>query len=281
MQAESAALTAQFLKEHDKDRYYASLVVPAEARTAVQALAAFSADVASVREKVSNPAPGEIRLQWWDDAITGQGHGIVRANPVADALLDAIERYSLPTVPLQRLIAARRFDLYDDPMPDLQTFEGYAGETASVLYQFAAMILNKGYVVEEGDAAGHLGVAHAMIGHLRIFGFNASRGRIFLPMSLLAAHGVTEQQIFSGTDGEAIRAAAAHLRDLARDHLAKAEVAIGLLPKELRSAFAMLAILKADLKLLEKPAQNPFAPAGQLPDWRRIALLGFWSWRNR
>ena len=280
MQPESAALTAQFLREHDRDRYFASLVVTAEARLAIQALCAFSADIASVRDKVKTPAPGEIRLQWWDDAITGQGHGAIQSNPVADALLDAISRYSLPTVPLQRLIAARRFDLYDDPMPDIETFEGYAGETNSVLYQFAAMILNKGYVVEEGDAAGHLGVAHALIGHMRSFGFNASRGRIFLPLSLLAAHGVTEQQIFTGTDGEPIRAAMAHLRALAGDHLAKAETAIALLPKPLRSAFALLPVLQADLKQLEKSAQNPFLPTRQMQDWRRIATLGLWTWRN-
>jgi phytoene synthase len=280
MAPESAALTAQFLKEHDKERYYASLVVPAEFRPSIQALCAFSADVASVRDKVSAPAPGEIRLQWWDDALTGQGHGAVRANPVADALLEAMAQYNLPSVPLRRLIAARRFDLYDDPMPDLDTFEGYAGETVSVLYQFAAMILNKGVVVEDGDAAGHLGVAHALIGHLRAFGSNASRGRIFLPLSLLAAHGVTEQQIFTGTDGEPIRAAAAQLRDLARDHLSRAETAITALPKHLRSAFAMLTVLKAQLKLLEKSAENPFLAQAELPDWRIIALLGLWSWRN-
>ena len=92
--------------------------------------------------------------------------------------------------PLLRLIAARRFDLYDDPMPDLASFEGYAGETVSVLYQLAAMILNGGGPVETGDAAGHLGVAHALIGHLRAFGYNASQGRIFLPWSVFAANGV-------------------------------------------------------------------------------------------
>ncbi len=121
---------------------------------------------------------------------TGEGHGAVRQNPLADALLDAIAEYGLPVPALQRLIEARRFDLYDDPMPDVPSFEGYAGETVSVLYQLGAMILNGGRPVEPGDAAGHLGVAHALIGHLRAFGYNAAQGRIFLPWSVLAANGV-------------------------------------------------------------------------------------------
>jgi len=90
MRPESAALTADYLKTTDPDRYYSSLVIPEAKRAAVQSLYAFSADVASVRERVSNPSPGEIRLQWWDDALTGHGHGNVRQNPAADALLTTI-----------------------------------------------------------------------------------------------------------------------------------------------------------------------------------------------
>ncbi len=62
---------------------------------------------------------------------------------------DAIAAYSLPAGPLLRLLAARRFDLYHDAMPDVPSFEGYAGETVSVLYQLAAMMLNGG--AEVGD----------------------------------------------------------------------------------------------------------------------------------
>src|SRR6478752_7032777 len=131
---------ADFLKANDRDRYFASLVLPEPQREEIQSLYAFNADVATIRDRAREPAPGEIRLQWWVDAITGDGHGAVRANPIADGLLTAIETYKLPaSVALQRLLAARRFDLYDDPMPDVQSFEGYAGETVSVLYQLSAM----------------------------------------------------------------------------------------------------------------------------------------------
>ena len=145
---------ADFLRETDRDRYLATLVLPPSRRPAVQSLLAFSADVAAIRDRAREPAPGEIRLQWWTDALSGDGHGSVRQNPLADALLSTIETYRLPTGALLRLIAARRFDLYDDPMPDVASFEGYAGETTSVLFQLSAMILNDGVEIESGDAAG-------------------------------------------------------------------------------------------------------------------------------
>lgn len=271
---------AETLKETDKDRYFATLVLPELHRPAIQALYAFNADVATVRDRAREPAPGEIRLQWWVDAIKGEGHGAVRQNPVADALLNAIETYSLPTGALLRLIAARRFDLYDDAMPDVQSFEGYAGETASVLYQLAAMILNGGAEIETGDAAGHLGVAQALVGHLRAFGLNASRGRIVLPWSVFAANGVREGELFAGRVSEGMLAAHAQLIDLAREHLAKAEAAIAKLPKTLRPAFAPVALQRPYLKRIERQAETPFAPPADLADWRKIAALTLWSLRN-
>ena len=273
--------SADFLKANDKDRYFASLVLPEPQREAIQALYAFNADIAMVRDRVREPAPGEIRLQWWVDAIKGDGHGAVRANPIADGLLTAIGTYRLPaSVALQRLIAARRFDLYDDAMPDVQSFEGYAGETVSVLYQLAAMILNDGAEIETGDAAGHLGVAQALIGHLRAFGHNASRGRIVLPWSIFAANGVNEGELFAGQVSEGLLAAYAQIIDLAREHLGKAEAAIAQLPKQLRPAFAQAALQRIYLKQIERQSSTPFAPPTDLADWHKIAAISLWSLRK-
>jgi phytoene synthase len=247
-------------------------------RRAIQALYAFSADIASIPERAREPAAGAIRLQWWVDALEGRGRGAVRQNPLAAALLDAVAAYGLPAGALIRLLNARRFDIYQDPMPDLETFEGYAGETVSTPYQLAAMILNGGAEIEPGDAAGHLGVAHALVGHLRAFGFNASRGRIFLPWSLLAASGVTEGEVLSGTDSEGLRAALGQVAELAWEHLGKAGAATAALPRPLRPAMAPLALLPAQLALAERGP--PFAHPTDIADWRKIAMLGWWSFRR-
>lgn len=281
MAAESFAHAAAALRAGDRDRYLSTLVLDGARRDAVTALYAFNADVASIRERVSDPAPGEIRLQWWNDALTGEGHGMVRQNPVADGLLDTVARYAIPPGTLQRLLGARRFDLYDDPMPDLETFEGYAGETSSTLYQLAAMILNDGEAIETGDAAGHLGVAHAMIGHLRAFGYVSAQGRIMLPLSILTANGVGEDKIFAGVESPELAAALGQVAELATGHLAAAETAIAALPGKLKPAFAPIAVLRAQLALLRRRTGSPFAVPADDPDWRKILRLVWWTYRNR
>lgn len=275
MSEESARHAAEFLRANDRDRYFSTLVLPAAARDAVTALYAFNAEIASIRDRAREAAAGEIRLQWWIDALSGEGHGEVRQNPLADALLDAVAANGLPVPALVRYAEARRFDLYDDPMPDIATFEGYAGETSSALYQLVAMILNGGRPVETGDAAGHLGVAHALVGHLRAFGYNASRGRIILPRDVFATCGVSEDDIRTGKASENLSIALTRFVELAGEHLDKAEAAIAALPRELRAGFAPIAVLRAQLRRLDLDA--PFAPQRDVADWQKIALLTWWK----
>ncbi|SMQ63846.1 phytoene synthase [Devosia lucknowensis] len=281
MAEDSCTHAGQTLRDMDHDRFLATLVVPQTARPGITALYAFNADVAAIRERVSGPQPGEIRLQWWNDTLIGDGHGAVRQNPLADALLTTIETYALPVGTLQRLIGARRFDLYDDPMPDLETFEGYAGETASTLLQLSAMILNGGRPVEQGDAAGHLGVAQAMIGHLRAFGRVSAQGRIMLPWSILEANGVREAEIFAGQDSEGLHAALSQIAELAGSHLAKAQTAIATLPASLRPAFAITAVLEQQVLAWQRHAAGAFSVPTEEASWRKIARLTWWALRNR
>lgn len=268
------------LKKLDRDRYLASLVIGEQARLPVQVIFTFAAEVARVRELVSEPAPGEIRLQWWVDLLEGTEHGAARSNPVAAALMDAVDRFDLPTGPLRRLLAARRFDLYDDPMPDMDTFEGYAGETNSVLYQFAAMILNGGNDVGAADAAGHLGVAHALIGHMRALPLTASRGQIFLPWTIFAAHGVSEGELFAGQPTDGILAATAQLREIAAGHLDRAETEIRKLPPEVRPVFAHITLLRHQFARLDDYAHLPFVTPPDQADWQKLARLGWWVFRE-
>ncbi|MFL5135068.1 MAG: phytoene/squalene synthase family protein, partial [Microvirga sp.] len=157
------------VREADPDRYWASLFAPADKRPHLHALYAFNFEVARVREAVREALVGEIRLQWWRDALQGEARGDVRANPVAAALDDTIVQFRLPRQSFVDLIDARIFDLYDDPMPNLNDLEGYCGETSSSLIQLSSLILANGSNPGTADAAGHAGVAYAITGLLRAF----------------------------------------------------------------------------------------------------------------
>ncbi|MGC1447408.1 MAG: squalene/phytoene synthase family protein, partial [Xanthobacteraceae bacterium] len=81
------AYCAELVRQADRDRFLASLFAPVEHRGALHALYAFNVEVTRVREAAREVLPGEIRLQWWTDVLSGERSGEAGANPVAAALL--------------------------------------------------------------------------------------------------------------------------------------------------------------------------------------------------
>src|ERR1700690_2414536 len=114
---------AALVREADRDRYLAALFAPTSHRDALFALYAFNAEIARVREVAREPMPGEIRLQWWREVLSGEREGEAAANPVAAALRAALDRHKTAAHRLIALIDAHGFDLYDDPMPALADLE--------------------------------------------------------------------------------------------------------------------------------------------------------------
>src|ERR671910_1525393 len=91
-----AAYCASLVRGSDFERYAATLFVPPEPRRALLALFAFNIEIARIREQISQPLAGEIRLQWWSDLLAGTAHGEAAANPVASEFLSAIAQHALP-----------------------------------------------------------------------------------------------------------------------------------------------------------------------------------------
>jgi len=59
------------VRASDKDRFLSALFAPAEHRGALHALYAFNVEAARVRELAREPLAGEVRLQWWREALSG------------------------------------------------------------------------------------------------------------------------------------------------------------------------------------------------------------------
>ena len=214
------------LRDLDRDRYLACLLMPEGARADIATLYLFNAEIAAIRERVSEPLPGEIRLQWWRDVIAGDRGSEAAAHPLAQALLEVVARHRLPQAALERLLEARLFDLYDDPMPDRAAYEQYAGETGSALMQLTALILDPAGAPTLADACGHAGIALAVAGHLMLLPLHRRRGQVFLPGDLLTATGLDRESFLTSDDPLRAGAAVSAFVAFGREHLAAARTAL-------------------------------------------------------
>lgn len=290
--AEDASLAAAFahcealVRDHDPDRYWAAFFASADKRPYLFALFAFNQEIARVRESVSAPLPGEIRFQWWRDLLDSQpaaANEDVTA-PVAQALLATIDRFQLPLQPFHDLINARVFDLYDDVMPTVTDLEGYCGETSSVLFRLASLVLMDGRDPGGADVVGHGGVAFAITGLLRALPWHLQRGQTFIPAEILAPYGLERSTVLEPSgDDHVLRRALADMRSLARAHLAKTVEHIGDIHPDARAAALPFAIAPAYLKKMEAHDYAPRRTIIDIPHWQRLWALWRASlrWRGR
>jgi phytoene synthase len=258
----------RLVRELDKDRFLATLFCPAEHRAALFTLYAFSCEVARVREVAREPLPGEIRLQWWKEALTGERREEALANPAAAALFSVLEKYKLSAQPLVELIDAHIFDLYDGPMQTLDDLENYTKKTASTLFDLAAQILNGGKHPVSGELGLHAGSAYAIAGLLRAFPRHAARGQLYVPVEVLERHGAREEDVFAGKATAELRMTLAEMRLRAHGHLAAANDFLGAVPAAILPALLPLAVVPLALKRMERGDYDPFAPL-DIPQWRR------------
>jgi phytoene synthase len=159
-----------------------SLRLPTSAPALIALFAFPLRRVARVRSLVSEPMPGEIRLQWWRDTLSGTAHGAIEANPLGRGAVAVPSRAtrSLPVAPLLAALDARTFDLYDDAMPiDRQTTKAMPERVWSgPMSLSAASVLSGNSPAHFADVAGHggvaLGVARTLVGFSSMGGAGGS-----------------------------------------------------------------------------------------------------------
>ncbi|MDX8492604.1 phytoene/squalene synthase family protein [Mesorhizobium sp. VK22B] len=270
--AVGSTIVVDAVRAADPDRYLSALYAPAGKRAALFALYAFNAEIASVRDRIHEPLPGEVRLQWWRDVIMAEGEADT-GHPTADALRAAIAANHLPKAAFDNMLEARIFDLYDDPMPSRTDLEGYCGETAAALIQLAAMALDPTAAPRFAELAGRAGCAQAITGLLLLLPLHRRRGQCYLPADILAAAGTTPEEFVKGEGDAAAERAVAAMIALAREHLGAFERGASALPVSLRPAFLPLALTRAYLDKMEKAGRSPLADTATLSALRRHWLL--------
>ncbi len=204
--AEALSDCAALVRRTDFDRYLTALFAPAGARERLFALYAFNHEIAKVRETVSEPMIGQIRLQWWREAIDGIYAGKPRKHMVVEALAQAVAVSPPPRADFEALIDAREFDLAGRAPATVAELEGYAEASASRLLYLAAALLG---ARDEATRAAlrPLGIAWALTGLIRAIPFHARARRQYIPADIAEAAGLTEAALFALKPGEPLRRA--------------------------------------------------------------------------
>jgi phytoene synthase len=272
-QIEEAAASS-LVKQRDRDRYWSVLFAPKQKRSALLALYAFNAELDHITTVISEPMVGQIRLQWWRDAIDLAAPGTKTGNPIADALTAIIIEHRLPKEQVLAMVDARVPLLFGDPPSDIQSLKSSLNERAGALFENAAVILGARNETTR-KAAAHAGLAYGLTETLLGLPFQASRQRIQLPPIYLESRGVNIADIYRGNPSPSLSAALADLRGIASRALQQFRTFAPELDRAVWPAFLPLTLVKPYLRAMAEQGHNPLLAVVSISPARR-----FWRiWR--
>ncbi len=262
------AYCAAQVKTLDSDRYLTALFAAPALCTDLLALYAFNIELARSREAVSEPALGQIRLQWWRDAIAECYEGEPRRHQDVQPLAAAIKRHGLSRELFDRIIDAREADFDPTPPERLEGLVTYADATSGALSMLALEILGERDQDLERAAAA-IGTAWALTGTIRGLQHLLQIGRAPLPRDLMDRHGLTHAQLLSLNPSDALCKSVEEIAITASNMMNDLDVqSMG----RARPVFLPVVLARGYLKRLAATGYDPF-------DDRNIQPLAWRAWR--
>jgi 15-cis-phytoene synthase len=260
-------------REGAPDRYLAALLAPKRARDDLITLAAFCAEIEKIALQVSEPHLGEIRIQWWRDAL-GDGTGLQKTgHPIADAFATTIRGQTLPGAMLNDYLDAHVHALYADPPTDDAQLMLELDLREGILFALAAHILGRpGLDPSAGivrDAAQAYGLAR--------LGLNLpmalARGRVPLPPAWIEASGSADEPQW--------RNVMRQLDATARRHLKHISAAYGAEMAAVKAALLPIALVEPYLRALTRSGHDPARDLASIAPLTRTWRLAKTHMRGR
>jgi phytoene synthase len=168
----SLAACADLVERGDPDRFAAVMAAPMPLRARLWPLYAFNLEIARAPWVTKEPMIAEMRLQWWRDVVAEPG---ARAHEVAGPLHDLIGAAGLDLGVLDRMAAARVWDVYSETFEDQAAFDLYLEETSAGLMWLAARAC--GAADQSEQAVRAYGWAAGLVAYLRAVPALEDRGR--------------------------------------------------------------------------------------------------------
>jgi phytoene synthase len=276
--ASSADVVRLAARAHERDRYLSALLAPRAVRDDLIALAAFAGEIARIPAMVHEPMAGEIRLQWWRDALEARERGEKSGHPVADAVGAARLRHRLPNSLLHGIIDAHAMGLCEQPLKDDLALWSFLAKTEGAMFALGLWVLGRS---DNGwrsvaEAAGRAyGLARALVELPAL----RAQGRVLLPASRLQAAGLAPADVEAGIAADRLRPVVRNLAEEARRQLAKARDGWRRLTAAERAALLPLALVEPYLRALERPGLDLLREPAEILPLRRVWRL-WWARRS-
>jgi len=267
-----ASFLAQEAKRFDYDRWLVSLFAPMPARSRIHALLAFNGEISRVRETVSEVLLGDIRFQWWRDALSNMEDDKYLNHPILQNLKIIISEHDLDISLFGDMINARSADM--DPCPFATNTElleyatGTGGLLSGLTYRVMGNREEAGY-----KAAQQVGRAFALIGIIRAIPYHVSQDLLLIPQEVLENHDLVPESVFKEENRLAFYDVVKDLVALAEKEQLEAVRAVRQRPKSEKPSYSLLALNNLYLSRIRNSGFDPAHRRLNIGPLRKIIAL--------
>ena len=273
-------------KREAKNFYYAFRVLPQHKSDAMCAVYAFMRKADDISDDESMPIDErrEVMRQWVDAWREARRSGATD-DPVFFALNDTQKKFAIPDDLLEELVQGTTMDL--EPRAggadEVQTCADFAE-----LYRYCYLVASVvglvcirifGYTDKRAEKlAEETGIAFQLTNILRDVKEDVERGRVYLPLDMMAAHGVTVERVKELAAGSAMedndRALLDEVAAKAEEYYGSANELMPLIDADSRAALWVLAMIYYDLLMQIRAKKcDVFSSRVRVPTSGKLVLL--------
>jgi len=260
---------------HGKTYYLATLLLPPAKRPFVHALYGFARYADEIVDDLNSTLSDEekaVELSTWGNQVLADIKNGISSDHIGRALVDTVKRFDIPISYFEAFLHSMTMDLTVSEYQSFDDLMEYVYGSASVIGLQMLPILGS-TSPEARAAAEKLGTAFQLANFIRDVGEDLDRGRIYLPIQELTAHGVTnemlEERVLTPQIKAALREQIARVRRLQRE----AAPGIKLLAPESQACIEAASELYCGIvDEVEKIDYQIFDKRAKTSTWRRIKV---------
>ena len=260
---------------HGKTYYLATLLLPPAKRPFVHALYGFARYADEIVDDLNSTLTDEEKaaeLSTWGNQVLSDIKSGTSSDHIGRALVDTVRRFDIPISYFEAFLHSMTMDLTVSEYQSFEDLMEYVYGSASVIGLQMLPILGS-TSPEALIAAEKLGTAFQLANFIRDVGEDLDRGRIYLPIQELSAHGVTnemlEEKILTPQIKAALQEQIARVRRLQKE----AAPGIKLLAPESQACIEAASELYCGIvDEVEKIDYEIFAKRAKTSTWRRIKV---------
>ncbi len=186
---------------HGKTYYLATLLLPPAKRPHVHALYGFARYADEIVDDLASNLTLDEKafvLKKWSNQVLSDIKSGSSNDPIAAAVVDTTSRFKIPIAHFEAFLHSMNMDLTVRQYQTYEDLHEYVYGSAAVIgLQMVSVLgtISPDAVTSANEAAEKLGIAFQLANFIRDVGEDLDRGRVYLPMTELEAHGVNRQML--------------------------------------------------------------------------------------